>query len=97
MLPCLMTKFPQARLGNEGHGGRLQGGVQAPTSAPLQRKKRLLTDHIQLIDLRTFLKALKLVRQMGRLNSLRCYPLFIADIRARRSSFELRMAFRRSI
>ena len=37
------------RSGNEGHGGRPQGGVQASTSGALQRIKRPAMNHIRFI------------------------------------------------
>src|SRR6185436_15852949 len=40
--------------GNEGHGGPLQGGVQASTSGALQRIKRPSMNHIRFIGLKNF-------------------------------------------
>jgi hypothetical protein len=42
------------RSGNEGHGGPLQGGVQASTSGALQRIKRPSMNHIRFIGLKNF-------------------------------------------
>jgi hypothetical protein len=43
------------RSGNEGHGGPLQGGVQASTSGAVQRiKRRPSMNHIGFIGLKNF-------------------------------------------
>ena len=41
------------RSGNEGHGGKLQGGVQASTSGALQKIKRPAINHIHSSNSRT--------------------------------------------